>query len=323
MEPLICLTTVCHKDIEQAKLWLRWTGWLAARARAHQQIVVFLSQRAAAALPELEAVMRGAIEGGAKLGYRPVICPDELETGYPRSASHLFLRGLELCETAFPGSPVLYCEPDTTAIHPDWIEDIAREYRRAGRAFMGQRIWHQGGKTSHCTGNAVYPPNWRVKAPSLATVLEAPDTRLWGEGKGQPWDVWAADETVADMHETRLIQQIFTCPPWNAGNMNRLQSETALFHRCKDGTLVVELARSRFPEFLETLAPAESYYQMAGHPSRLKILGYDVADWKAARRPAGWLSTGRARTAADQIILECLAGTKGIVRAPAAQLAPG
>lgn len=241
------------------------------------------------------------------------VCEDECETGYPKSASHLFLRTLEYCERTYPGRPILFCEPDTTPTRPGWFREIAEEYQGCGRAFMSQRIIHPAGGGQHLMGNAVYAADWRARAPRMLTAPTAPDNALWGPGRGQPWDVWAGKETTADMHESSLFQQIFTCLPWTADNLNRLERRAALFHRSKDGTLIAQLTRDRFPGFVEALPTHRGFYQMLGHPSRLACLGYpQVGRWHPVMRPTGWLSVCHAADPLEEMILRCLVGCKGI-----------
>lgn len=309
----ICAMAVCHKDIEQAKLWLHWVSWLAGRYTEEDNILVILVSQKANCVGALAEYVGSMKDGMFRT--KISVCPDQDESGYPRSASHLFLRTLEHCEKEFPGRPILWCEPDTVPLKPDWFTDLCSQYQACGRAFMGERIMHQGGKRSHMTGNGFYPADWRILAPSIATVLQAPDTALWGPNHGQPWDVWAADETVADLHETESIQQIFTGPPWTSANLSRLREGASLFHRCKDGTLVVQIARRDHPGFLAALPEPSLFFGMTGHPSRLRTLGYEVGDWSAAHRgPTGWFSVCRPRDAADELVLQCLVGSKGISR---------
>lgn len=240
------------------------------------------------------------------------VCPDELEDGYPRSASHLFLRTLEFCEASYPGRSVLWCEADCIPLHPLWFQAIASEYEACGHAFMSQRIPHAGRNTSHLMGNAVYPHDWRTKAPRIVTAPEAPDHPMFGAGHGQPWDVWACAETTADMHESNLFHQIFNARPFGPGSLGVIRPGTALFHRCKNGTLVTELARARYPEFLASLPVTGATFQMIGHPSRLKTLGFPDMPWKAVRKTGGWFSTCTPTDPAHEAILRCLAGSKGI-----------
>lgn len=300
---------VSHKDVWQAYHWLRWNRWLDDEP---MEMVVVMSQMAQNFGPGRDLI--NWFQHGRSNALAVIVrCPDQDEGGYPRSASHLFLRTLENCEQLFPGRAILWCEPDTVPLGPGWFDRIADEYVRCGHPFMGQRIKHAGSAGgSHMMGNSVYPANWRELAPRIASTLQAPDTALWGEGKGQPWDVWAAAETTRDLHETNQIQQIFNCTPWTQDNLNRLSPTAQLFHRCKDGTLIAELDRRDAGGFGASLPPDRRYFQMLGHSSRMHNLGYRMQEWKDIKRPAGWLSVMAPSDPLDQMILLNLCGTKGI-----------
>lgn len=305
---------VSHKDVEQACLWLRWVAHLASLSgdsTAPERLVIAVTRRVT---PEQRWSLASAYGYRPNLTFTPFIhhVPDECEDGYPRSASHLFLRTLEFCEQTYHGRSVLWIEADCTPLHPRWFHDLASEYETCGRAFMGERIFHAGRNSSHCTGNAIYPHDWRTRAPRILTAPEAPDHPMFGAGKGQPWDVWACQETTADLHETKLIHQIFNACPFNAELLARIRPGAALFHRCKNGTLITELARARFPEFLSTLPKPTMTFQMIGHPSRLRTLGYPDMPWKTVRRGVNWLSTCTPTEPAHEAVLRYLAGSKGV-----------
>lgn len=323
--PIVCCS-VCHKDVEQTLLWLRWVAFLSRSEQPSTksaQMVVMATRRvygSGASIQILNEVIK--VQQSTWWRIDMLECPDELETGYPQSASHLFLRTLEYCEATYPGRSVLWVEPDCIPVHPNWYRDIAAEYETCGHAFMSQRIPHPGRHTSHLMGNAVYPHDWRIRAPRIVSAIDAPDHPMFGSGRGQPWDVWACEETTADMHESGRFQQIFNAKPFNRDRLSLLKPGVGLFHRCKDGTLVTEIAKARYPEFLASLPPPTLEFQMTGHPSRLRTLGYPEMPWRATKRPAGWVSVCQPRLAEDEAVLRCLAGTKGI-RVATRELAAG
>lgn len=167
MRPIILAMGVSHRDVELACLWLRWVGFLDRQGAARGHLLVVYTKRVDPG--RLQAAARGMKQ------LNIVSCPDEDESGYPRSASHLFLRTLEGAEKLFPGHAVLWCEPDTVPLRAGWAAELATEYQTCGRPFMGMRV---GTTHPHLSGNAIYPANWRELAPSIATVLEAPDYKL-------------------------------------------------------------------------------------------------------------------------------------------------
>ena len=226
---IFCLG-VSHKDIAQAERWVMHAKKLSERETPDQPKLIVTATQAAqkAWLLPLQRAGQGIIT-------ELHVLADEDESGYPKSASHLFLRSLEHCERVYPGEPVFWLEPDTLPMRRGWRGEIAAEYASCGKPFMGQI--ERGHGTAHLCGCAVYPADWRAKAPLLATVLTAPDI-FWGKGLGQAFDTWAAPETVPQTHECRTFQQVWRPPlpmtrEWLRRNVRR---DVALFHQIKDGS---------------------------------------------------------------------------------------
>ena len=213
MKPLVCAIGVSRKDAHLAATWLQWVAML-------RPITL-------------------------RVCYTRNTLPDEQEHGYPGSASHLFVRTMEQVERDYPGHPVLWVEADAIPTRPTWFEEIEAEYQAIGSPFMG----HLELKVNppHMAGVAVYPPNWRELSPMLAKSHTAPDTRQWGRGKGQAFDVYAAPEVLPQAKQSQRIQQVWNCPRITDQNFDTIvKPETALFHQCKTGALIDVLSRRLF-----------------------------------------------------------------------------
>lgn len=226
---IFCLG-VSHKDVTQAEKWVDLVADMLRSERPYQPPLIVVATRSAnrTGLREVQRKGQTAIRGLHVL-------EDEDEAGYPKSASHLFLRSLEYCEKAHPGEPIMWLEPDTLPMRPNWREEIAAEYAACGRPFLGQI--ERGHGPAHLCGCAVYPPNWRALAPMLGTVLTAPDI-FWGPGLGQAFDTWASPETVPQTAEAKTFQQIWrpSLPITREWLRKNVRQEAALFHQCKDGS---------------------------------------------------------------------------------------
>lgn len=218
-------------DFVQAQRWLKWVALLAKKEPLPCPLILFGVR---SLTPDQFAVLRNA--AGA-LSIHWGWAPDEDESGYPKSASHLFLRTLTFCEGAFSGEAVLWLETDAIPMRPSWLAEISREYAACGKPFLGVVV--RGHGHDHLAGCAVYPPDWRARAPMLASVLSAPDT-FWGRGLGQAFDSWAAPETVPQTAEAASIQQIWrpALPITEAWRRRNIPDATALFHQVKDGSLI-------------------------------------------------------------------------------------
>lgn len=228
---MIATLGVSQKDFHLAAKWLKWIALLAKREPLPIMLVVFGVRSLG---PEQFALLRNAADG---LPIHWAWAPDEDESGYPKSASHLFLRALTYCESSFPTEPVLWVEADAIPMRPSWASEIAAEYAACGRPFLGVVV--RGHGHDHLAGCAVYPPDWRARAPLLENVLDAPDT-FWGRGLGQAFDAWAAPETVPQTAEAKTIQQIWRpqLPITEAWRRKCIPEATALFHQCKDASLI-------------------------------------------------------------------------------------
>lgn len=258
---LVVVLPVAKFDWNLACKWLRWTAAIVLDGdQPAYQLMVYCSPDVTQEhIDEFYACSHVKVASGLK------------EIGYFGSPNQMFKGALEYCEKEFPGKAVLWCEADTVPMRSSWVREIRDEYRACGRPFMGDII--RGGGIVHSTGNAVYHPQWRKLAPSLAVLGQ--------EECG--WDSLCAHDIVPRMHVAKTIQQIWRpklpiTQPW-ANSM--IRPETALFHQCKDGSLIdVLCARKSIP--LIPLAPAlcESTYEtqkrlLAKHVGPLGSVGPD------------------------------------------------
>jgi hypothetical protein len=234
---LVGVLGVSHIDVVQAEQLLGWRAQLARQGNVPGgKLVVVTTQRVTK--EQIELLKRQVGDDPTVSFYR---LPNELETGYPRAACHLFLGAMTYAEQAFPGAPILWIEADCVPMRPGWFQAIEAEYHACGKLFMGV-IERQYG-APHMAGCGVYPPMWRTLAPKLEQVLEAPDIPQFGPGKGQAFDTFASDQIVPQAAESRFIQQVWRPQlPIRADWASAyIRPETALFHQCKDGSLIAVL----------------------------------------------------------------------------------
>lgn len=268
MRPLVVVLPVSRPDFHLAEKWLRWVDCLTDYSPESHRLIVLV---AASVLPEEVDRLR-AIVGKDRI-YHQTLEYERPDLGYAAAANAMFLCALETVERVWPGSPMLWCEADTVPTRPTWITEIEREYTHCGKAFMG--AFHHLGHIPHMSGNAVYPPDWRTQAPSLA-ALPGPNPR-------QGWDTSCAHQTVPLMHISETIQQVWITPPFTEYNTDKiLKKETALFHRTKDGTLIDILAKRMKLKAIPLKAPVTAPtsimqidYKPAGAPIvRIMIVTY-------------------------------------------------
>ncbi len=228
---MIAVLGVSQKDHMQAVKWLRWVSTLSKHESIGGDFPVPLLVVMVKSLNQYHVQMLREAAEGMRLHWKQL--EDENEAGYPKSASHLFLRSLDHCELHHPNESILWLESDTVPMRPGWREQIAAEHHSCGKPFLG--VIERGHGFAHMAGVGVYPHDWRTKAPLLADVLNAGDV-FWGPGLGQAFDTYAAPQTVPQCAEAKTIQQIWRPRlPLNASWMkHNVRPEVALFHQAKD-----------------------------------------------------------------------------------------
>lgn len=284
--PLIIATGVCHRDAELACLWLRWTSFLAEQDGGSMKGVHCLVVLAMSVTREQEAALRASVGGKAP---RTVFVrlTDEIENAYPKSASHLFLRTLEIAERLYVGSPVIWNEVDCWPLRPSWYAEIDAAYQVCGKPFFGAKV---GTQHPHLAGNSVQPHNWRELAPSIAGVLDAPDIKLWGPGKGQPWDVFCRHETTPQMAESKLWYHVWKDRSARATKLADIPATACMFHQDKTGAIAREIAAAHYPEFMASLPSERRFFVMNGNTSRLRAVGVKVTFSYSRWAVGGWRS---------------------------------
>lgn len=233
MNPIVVLP-VCPPDAHIALKWIAWAKWLQSQTIAPPYTLVVFVAKSVQGAP-FDA-LRDAIADwpSATLAQNPEYY-ERHDLGYAACANQQFHAGLEYAERQWPMRPILWCEPDCVPCHPRWFTDIAAEYATCGRAVLGD--FHAPSSVPHVSGNAVYPANWRTLIPSFAL--------LPGPIPEQGWDSQCAHETVPLSHRSCRIQQVWMVPmpKFTERNINMVHQSTALWHRCKDGSLIDVLSK--------------------------------------------------------------------------------
>lgn len=190
-----------------------------------------------------ESLMQEARKAFGRVSMKATI-PTE---GWIRGSNVLF----ECAVTNLAGQPFLFVEPDATPTRPGWIEEIESEYVQCGKPFMGALVTHQTPKlpSPYLEGCAVYPSNaWELMRG--------------GFNHSQSWTLACAELVVPLAHNSELFQHrwgerekapTFVAErtehsPVNVLTLSELNPKTALYHRCKDGSLMRLLERKLFPE---------------------------------------------------------------------------
>lgn len=189
-------------------------------------------------------------------------CEGLNEIGYFGSPNQMFKGALDHCEFYFPARAILWCEADTVPIGHKWWQRIRDEYRACGKPFMGDVHLCE---VNHMTGNAVYHPEWRKYAPSLA-LLPGPELT-------RGWDSQCAHETFPQCHVAKTIQQIWRPEKIDAAFLaKKIRPECALFHQDKSGHLIDLICdRENILRFGNYTPLAKSTYDQASFLGATKV----------------------------------------------------
>lgn len=216
---MVIVLPVAKFDWHLAVKWLTWAKTL----RTKYPIVVWHS-------PDLTPEQIDALRNAVPNDRCVVMNSYVQELGYFGTPNQMIKTALEYCQLSFKGHAILWCEADTVPMFHGWDEAIHAEYKSCNRPFMGDV--QREGSIAHLTGNAVYHPEWRKYAPSLA--------QLGSEACG--WDSLCAHDTLPKAHIAKTIQQIWR-PTLPMTDASLVREGVALFHQCKDGSLIDALCR--------------------------------------------------------------------------------
>lgn len=182
-----------------------------------------------------------------------IISNPESATGWIAGANSLFFTAAKEIDKRKMGA-WLWLETDAIPVKPDWLTQVARAYSMARKPFMGaiyRKSLHDdpGLPTYNLSGIAVYPED----AWTLLQGFEHVD---------KPFDISCNEATLPNASDRGLIQHFWgnkdlaptfagskgPASPLNTFTLADIQPAAAIFHRCKDGTLIQVLRDKFFPD---------------------------------------------------------------------------
>lgn len=207
--------------------------------------------------------------------------PDDV-SGWPQGANLLMRRAAHQIQGTKLAQPWLWLEPDAVPLRSTWLDEIEAEYKACGKPFMGARVDFSGSSDPklkqipvHMSGIAVYPPN----APTLAPGLIRANTVAF--------DVEASKEILPRFAETKLVQHEWRPAPFlSERDLFRLKPGAAIYHQCKDGSLIQWLRQMRKEEGGDAPCPKASLTT----PTKEEPSGSNAAGGSNPRSAAQWLA---------------------------------
>lgn len=235
---MIVVIHFCTKDVDLAIKNLNW--WIYLDGKSDLDCVLSYDDITPAnKVAEVEGLASRYFKSVQKFWY-----PAPVRKTWPHAPNWAWQETARYM-AATHSKPWLWMESDGVAIRKGWLTDIAAEHYRAGKPFSGHIVTGMG----HCNGLCVYPPIVAQYARDCLHVTEI------------AWDVVLGGELSRDgdilkfVHPAHTLFQHCWCinpsdgKAWNGSgevatfknthDVIRLVDLTmAIFHRCKDGTLI-------------------------------------------------------------------------------------
>lgn len=221
---MLVVLPVCQKDKDAALRNLAWVERLDGQL-PFPVLVTHDTETDASAVVAAAQRCFGSVQ---TFCYPPPRTP-----GWPAAANWAWQRSAAYVHTQMP-QPWLWWEQDAVPLKKGWLLDIAADYTRCGKVFMGASHTTEHGP--HLNGVAVYPSDVIVRFPDMALAVRG------------PFDVVGGGPLLAQAYISPLFQHVWSwdnatngAPPptfTTSTDLDRIKPEAVLFHRCKDDSLV-------------------------------------------------------------------------------------
>lgn len=131
--------------------------------------------------------------------------------------------------------PWMWLESDAVPMRSSWLDEIENEYTRCRKPFMGAYV-NIPPHEPHMSGNAVYP----VDVAEHSLEMKIPNKIAWDyAGRRDTVGKQKAHFTQLIQHEYRVHGEAPTFP--TRDSLKIIRPGTAIFHRCKDSSLIDRL----------------------------------------------------------------------------------
>lgn len=207
---------------------------------------------------EKDSMIALVAERAAECGFARIVGPVKTlfslpNEAWPRGANWMFETAIRHIEENQLG-PFLWLEPDCVPMREGWLRDIENAYFKCGKTFFGHVIVTNGEKglpPRMLSGVAVYPgfSASLLLKHTAGSKKVAWDVKMAGDvvpktlATNLIWNLWGEEQALPP----HFVEALAPGMPRNYVPLSRIPRQTALYHRCKDGSLIELLRAKRQP----------------------------------------------------------------------------
>lgn len=269
-QPLLVTIPYCQKDAALAKKLLGWIEELSPKLAPHCCLMA-----ADAQVPHDIKIELGNIAKRIFHYTESAVIPvPSNASGWPKATNAMFRTTALHIRECFK-LPWFWMEPDCTPLRHSWLDELAVHYGTCPKRYMGAIITSNQPPLppAHLAGCAVYPSDC------------ADAMKPYTEGDFA-WDIANAAYVIPRAINTPLIHHHYgemqlapifkeaKAPgdPINTCTLAFVRPEAAVFHRCKDGSLIDVLRKQRdtanIKPAAEPIAASEAQKRGPGRPRK-------------------------------------------------------
>lgn len=243
--PLLVVLPFCNKDVQLATNLLAWIDelrvpaagikerlphslLLVADSKVKRESVLYLKSFAASIFHFVEGII--------------VAVPDDRQS-WPKGPNFMFHNASQVVQDRYR-LPWLWLEPDCVPMRPEWLSELSAEYAVCPKQFMGTMATvalSPDLPEQHMSGVAVYPPNAHsiMKEACASDIAFDYASSAAVLGRHRAWETKLIHEIWGSHAEVPTFKEIKA--PEDKNNVlvpALIPKSAALFHRCKDGSLI-------------------------------------------------------------------------------------
>lgn len=227
---MVIVLPVCHKDKEAALRNLAWCKELDPKGVSFPCLVSFEVGFDASDVVSAAHTYFTAVQVNQ---YRPL---SRAPLPWPQPQNWAWKQAVMRMKKGYR-DPWLWWEQDAVPLKPGWLSSLAKAYSESGMPFLGAIGDDGNGQVQrHVNGVAIYPPDVLSYGPSAMYSCNT-----------VAFDVLGGWRVLQQSAITPLIQHVWSwemngsrppCTFRSKDDLERLDHNAVLFHRCRDSSLI-------------------------------------------------------------------------------------